>query len=649
MIASAYSFRHRFEYIILAAVPFLMFFLYSPALNGPFLFDDIANIEKNSSIHIKDLSMKSLKTAAEGHRPVATVSFAVNYYVNGLSPYWFRTVNVAIHIITAWLLYFFICKTLSLAEKDYGGSRLFAAVSALIWAVHPLQIQSVTYIVQRMNSLAGLFFLLAMLLYIQFRQSDAKLKKTLLFTACCISVLLSVKSKPNAVTVFPSILLYEIIFLQGVRWESLKRANTLFAVFSLFSVLALLIYFASRDAASPVPFANLSAWHQGKGFTLTQYLMTEFRVLVFYISLIFFPHPSRLNIDHDISFSTSLLQPETTFLSALFLLTIITGSFLYTKRYKIVTFGILWFFANHLVESTIIPLDFIFEHRNYIPSMMLIAGALYVLIRCSKRVFVPAAICIAAILSCWTFQRNSAWKSGISLWEDSSLKSAKKSRPHENFAYYLEQEGRIKEAVASYKKAVELHPNNPRYAALESHIGDLLVKQGNMQGALEHYSAAFAVNPKSKELLNSLGNFFYRAGEFDKAASFYKEALKIEKKSVILHINLGNAMAALGDIDASFRYYNAAISLEETNIEANYNLALLFMRTGELTKAADIFKFILTINPMLKEAYSGLGMVHEQLGQQDEAIENYKHALDIDKNFKYAREHLDRIMKTSSE
>jgi tetratricopeptide (TPR) repeat protein len=634
--------RLRFEYIILAAIPFLLFFLYSPALNGPFLFDDIANIEKNSSIHIKNISLESLKTAAGGHRPVATISFALNYYVSGLSPYWFRVVNIAIHISTAWILYFFICKTLFLSEKNYGNNRLFATISALIWAVHPLQIQSVTYIVQRMNSLAGLFFLLAMLAYIEFRPSDANIKKILMLTAFCISVILSIKSKPNAITIFPSILLYEFIFIKKIKLNNYKN---IFAFSLLFFSAFLLLYFASRDAASPVPFANLSAWYHGKGFTLTQYLMTEFRVLVFYISLIFFPHPSRLNIDHDIYFSKSLFQPETTFLSLLFLMTAIILSFLYVKKYKILTFGILWFFTNHLVESTIIPLDFIFEHRNYIPSMMLIFGFLSVLTICNKRIFMLAAISIAAILSIWTFQRNSVWKSGIALWEDSSLKSAKKSRPHENFAYYLEQEGRVKESVEFYKESVELYPNNPRYAAIESHIGDLLAKQGDMRNAFEHYSKAFAVNPKSKELLNSLGNFFYRMGDFEKASSFYKQALKIEKKSVILNINIGNAMTALGDIDAAFKYYNSALSLDKTNIEANYNFALLLMQKGDITEAADMLKYVLTLNPRLKEAHSTLGMICEQLNQRDEAIKNYSYALEIDKNFKHARENLDRLIK----
>ncbi len=649
MTSSASFFRLRFEYIILAAIPFLLLFLYSPALNGPFLFDDITNIEKNSSIHIKALSLESLKTAAGGYRPVAEVSFALNYYVNGLSPYWFRTVNIAIHITTAWLLYFFICKTFSLAGENYGSNRLFAAaVCALIWAVHPLQIQSVTYIVQRMNSLAGFFFLLAMLLYIQFRQSNAKIKKIFLFLAFCLSVLLAVKSKPNAVTIFPSLLLYEFIFLRSVKCAAFKNAKNIFAVISLFSAFVLLIYFASRHAASPVPFANLSAWYYGKGFTLTQYLMTEFRVIVFYISLIFCPHPSRLNIDHDISLSKSLFQPETTFLSLFFLLAAIMLAFFYIKKYRMLTFGILWFFINHLVESTIIPLDFIFEHRNYIPSMMFIAGFLSFLARIDKSVFGLAAIFIAATLSVWTFQRNSIWKSGLSLWEDSALKSVKKSRPHENFAYYLEQEGRVKEAVASYKKAIELYPNNPRHAALESHVGDLLAKQGDMQGALEHYSAAFAVDPKSKELLNSLGNFFYRIGAFNKAASFYKEALKTEKKSAILNINLGNVMAAIGETDAALQYYNSAVSLEKTSVEANYNLALLLMRKGELTEAADILKYVLTLNPRLKEAYSTLGIIYEQLNQRDEAIKNYNYALGIDRNFKHARENLERVIKMRS-
>lgn len=632
----------RSEYLILIAIPFLIFFIYSPALNGPFVFDDINNIEKNSSIHIKNLSLESLKTAASGHRPVATVSFALNYYIHGLSPYWFRVVNIVIHIATSWVLYIFICKTLSIFEED-NNNKLLAAISALVWAIHPLQIQSVTYIVQRMNSLAGLFFLLAMLIYIEARQSELKLLKLLLFTLSCFSIFLAIKSKPNAVTIFPSILLYEIIFLQKIKDRSSK--NIFFVIFTALAALCLLLYFLSTDAASHIPFTNLPAWYNGKGFTLTQYLLTEFRVLVFYISLVFYPQPSRLNIDHEIFYSTSLFNPLVTFASVLVVLILISISIFYVKKYKVLTFGVLWFFVNHSVESTIIPLDFIFEHRNYIPSMMFIFGILYTLKQYNKKIINYIAILIIVILSVWTFQRNTVWENGLSLWEDSSLKSKNKSRPRENFAYYLEQEGRIEDAIKSYKKAIELYPSNHKNVVLESHIGDLFAKKGDMTSALAHYNNAFVLNPKSREILNSLGNFFYRSGNFDQAASFYKEALKIDKKSVVLNVNLGNAMAALGDIDASFKYYSKAISLEKSNIEANYNLALLFVRKKDFPRAANTLKYVLAIKPNLKEAHSSLGMVNEQLNQYELAIENYKDAINLDANFKYARESLNRLLK----
>lgn len=145
-----------FLFLLLTAAIFL---LYSPALTSPFLFDDINNIEHNRAVQMSELSISSLKKAAHGPRPVAMLSFAFDYYLHGLNPFWFRVTNIFIHIGTAMILYFTLCRTMSLLTEDVGQQehRWMPALSTLLWAVHPLQIQSVTYIVQRMNSLAGFF------------------------------------------------------------------------------------------------------------------------------------------------------------------------------------------------------------------------------------------------------------------------------------------------------------------------------------------------------------------------------------------------------------------------------------------------------------------------------------------------------------
>lgn len=623
-----------FLFLLLTAAIFL---LYSPALTSPFLFDDINNIEHNRAVQMSELSISSLKKAAHGPRPVAMLSFAFDYYLHGLNPFWFRVTNIFIHIGTAMILYFTLCRTMSLLTEDVEQQehRWMPALSTLLWAVHPLQIQSVTYIVQRMNSLAGFFLLLSLLLYIHARLT----RKILLVIACILAALLAIGSKPNAAMLPLLILLYEYFFFQKKKNKLWRHPFFLTILVSSIVSAGIFGYFFMQGH----PMLLLSSWYAKNDFTPVQRVMTEFRVIILYLSLLFFPYPSRLNIDHDILLSRTLIAPPSTALSLAAILFLLTIGWIAINKYPLLSFGIFWFFSNLLIESTIIPLDFIFEHRVYIPSMMLIAGIMFPTgsYRQKRK---KGVMCISLLFlmffSLWTYQRNSVWQSGSALWQDSVNKSPNKPRPHESLAYYLEQAGHLSEALRHYKRAVLLNPKN---SDSYNNIGNIYMKEGNVQDAILYYKTALPLQSSCKELCNNIGNALSKLGYLKQALTYYEIALKNDKNYTKAHINFANTLSVLGNTELAMRHYQLAAKLDPENIENNYNRSILLLQKGDFKEASKILEKIVKNNTSFKEAYNNLGVALENLGEIDKAKEKYQQALSIDPTFIDAKQNISRI------
>ncbi|MCI5222336.1 MAG: tetratricopeptide repeat protein [Candidatus Electrothrix sp. AR4] len=617
----------------------IVFSLYSHALDAPFLFDDTNNIEQNDTVHMTALSITAFKTAAQGPRPVAMLSFAFDHYLHGLSPFWFRVTNLFIHICTAMALYFILRSTITLplvAADDMRRYRWLPLLSTLLWTVHPLHIQSVTYIVQRMNSLAGLFFLLSLLFYIHARLSVSGTTTFFFGFSCILSGSLALGSKPNTAVLPLVIVLYEWFFFQKKTWRTHSRLPVLIVAFVV--MLAAAYYFLGGH-----PAGRLEAWYAKNEFTPVQRVMTEFRVVVLYLSLLVFPHPSRLNIDHDILLSTSLTAPPTTALSLGVIVILLLTGILTAHRLPFLAFGVFYFFLNLVIESTVIPLDFIFEHRTYIPSMMLIAGVVSCLIRFFRWDIVKIVFAVALSLwSVWTYERNAVWNNGIALWQDSAEKSPDKPRPHESLAYYLEKENRYDEALRHYKKAVKLNPNN---ASTLNNIGNLYMKTNDLHAAFSHYTAALRIRPNYKEAHNNIGNALSKLGNIEEAVVHYEKTLELDPNYAKAHANLANILAALGKMRLSMQHYNQAVELEKDNIETYYNRSILLLRLNRFAEAEQALQKVIEHKQDFKEAYNNLGVAQEYLGDSEAARASYQQALRIDPHFKDASQNLEGLQK----
>ena len=514
-----------------------VFIVYASNLDGPFIFDD-SRIENNPQLHITSLSLHNLAKAgfesSPSTRPVSYMTFALNYYFHGFQTRGYHLVNICIHALAAILLFLLIRTTLNLPplRAKYSTYTWLPFAAALVWAVHPLQTQSVSYIIQRMNSLAALFYILSLYLYTRARLARNTEKKWLLFIGALLAGILALGSKETAATLPFFIFLYEWYFFQDLKLSWLKR-QVIPALIMLAGITFLVLLYLGRN-----PLEYITATYGSREFTLSQRLLTEFRIVVFYISLLLFPHPSRLNLDHHVILSTGIFSPVSTLISAVILLLLFIAALVSARKYRLLSFCLLWYLGNIVIESSFIGLELIFEHRNYLPSMMLVLLVLTLLLPILRYPWIKILSISIVVLffSFWTFERNSVWRDKMTLWSDSASKSPGKARPHNNLGVALKKKYRLDEAVA-------------------------------------HFTTTIRLDPEFTEAYNNLANSYILLGRYEEAIAHYKMALALKPNNSLLHRNLGNALFDTWQLQEALFHYKVALRLNPGDIEARQNLA----------------------------------------------------------------------------
>ena len=595
--------------LILASSVFL---LYLPTLEYPFVFDDGHNIVNNPYIHMNEITLENLKNAGfkspTPNRPLANISFALNYYFQRSNVSGYRLVNILIHIMCGILIYFLVRTTLSSFGANAAGTqwRWTPFFSALIWLVHPLQTQSVTYVVQRMNTMAAMFYILSLFLYVSARLRSHQRKKWILYTGCLIAGVFAVGTKENAATLPVFIFLYEWYFFQDMSRTWLKKNFFYFALLFGFMVLALFLFVGSH------PVEKIVAGYEGRNFTLNQRVLTEFQVVVFYLSLLFVPHPSRLNLDHDFPLSLSLTTPFTTLVSIL-AITALTALALYgARKERFLSFCIFWFLGNLVIESSVIALEIIFEHRTYLPLVFSIPACVFLVGRYLKFEWfkVLAMILVAAVFALWTYDRNTVWQDEVALWKDCIKKSPGKDRPYYNLGLALEKSGQSEGAIQSYLQAVRINPN---HFQAYNNLGVAHAEKAMLEQAVEYYSISLRINPVFDRAHHNLGLALARQGKLDPAIRHFTEALRINPYYANAHHNLGIALAGKGQLDPAISHLKRAVQIKSDFAEAYNNLGLAQLRQGSLKQAVDSFMQALRVDPNYGEARRNLRITLRQI------------------------------------
>lgn len=542
-------------HIVLIAI--LGFLVYSHTFHVPFHFDDLPNIVVNPNIknfHILDEHSTIRRgdyyvDQAFSRRFVGYLTFALNYRLHGLDVAGYHAVNIVIHILNALLLYGLVVATFRTPffqraglEKDACSAAL---LSGLLFAVHPVQTQSVTYIVQRFASLATLFYQLSLFLYIQWRMTihardDGRLESVecpspyrptpvFLFLTSILSAFLAMKTKEIAFTLPFVLVLYEAMFFEG---PIKRRALYLLPFLLTLAIIPLSIAGVDKPLSELIGHMD-DATRLATPVSRGDYLFTEFRVIVTYLRLLAFP--VRQNLDYDYPLYRSFFSLEV-FLSFLVLLLLLgCGMFLLVRSrrgeriQRLAAFGIFWFFITLSVESSAIPIqDVIFEHRLYLPSagaFMSFSALLWLVMAkrgiYAKRAAIATVVLAVGIFAVAAYQRNDVWRDGFSLWTDVVQKSPFKARGYNNLGDVHYQNGDLQTAFKYFSHALSLDPS---YYQACYNIGVIWGNGGDHEKAAEYFSMALTINPEFARGYAKRGVAFMNAGNAEAAAADFRRA-----------------------------------------------------------------------------------------------------------------------------
>jgi tetratricopeptide (TPR) repeat protein len=640
---------NRFFQIILAIclIGGVSVLVYAKSFSGPFLFDDFHNITGNKNMQISRLSWANLKQAATGeplpYRWFPKVSFALNYYFADKKPvdyhaavrasigpptgepevWGFHLVNLMVHIATGICLYFLFYTTLALpgtAANSVKFNHEAALLAALLWAVHPVQTNAVNYIVQRMTSMGALFFIVSLLFYVLGRRvGQTVFRRVIFFGVSFLFGVLSLFSKENGAMLPVMIVAFEMYFLGGLRFSFRNKKVLVWSGVSILLVFAIgWLYMGSN------PFTSILNGYGARDFTLAERLLTQPRIVLHYLTLVIFPLPARLNLAYDYPFSLSLLvPPQTLFAIGGIALLVILMLYLYRSS-RLLSFSIFWFLGNLLIESSIIPLELIFEHRVYLPSMFLFLAIAVWIYRVASQKTVLARtglIVLIAVLMVFTWQRNITWSSSENLWRDVAKKAPSLTRGHMGLYMAYKTQGRNDEAKQALQKAVEVGPDQFRPAfnlanlykdeknykdALQV-LNDMLKREKlrtapvytlraliymdlkNYNEAIENARRATTIDPKHFEARMILGEAYFRKSFFKKAKESYEKAREIDARSFAVQNNLGITNYNLGNYDQAIANLKQALILSPNNAGVHYSLGMVYGAKGMVKEMQEQF------------------------------------------------------------
>jgi Flp pilus assembly protein TadD len=620
------------KWCLFAALFLLPILAYSNTLESSWHLDDYDTIVANTQLHFSDLSPESVYNSFFSRsdklfRPVACLTLGLNWYFGKGQVAGFHIVNLGIHILTAFFLFMAVSNLYQsprLRGESYNRIFFIALLTAVLWALNPVQTQGVTYIVQRMASLAAMFYVMAIYCYLKGRISTIKSHQKIYFAFCLTGFLLALGSKENSMTLPLSLFLLEIIFFQNMDNPKTRKKIILFStIISFLLILSALIYFTLGDG-----FPLLNNGYSKRSFTLSQRLMTESRIVILYISQLFYPNPLGLSIEHDIQISSSLFHPWTTLAAICLIISLIGLALAGVRKRPVIGFAVLFFFLNHIIESSFLPLELIFEHRNYLPSLFFFWPIAVGLIKLmgdyrikwpsTSRVVGGFIVMLVILLAASTYIRNMAWATEKTLWEDAMQKAPGRARPAYNLAkYYYVREGRLDEALQLYSRSLNLEAATPAYsrALALNGMASIYYSRQDPEKALQLCRRALKINPASESAAyNSVlalmkmerwqeaslaadplltekhirpgylllkGAILIRLNRSEKALGYLRQALKAAPNNRKVLMNLGMALGLNGHYRQAQWFFSRAIQVSPRDIRPYFYLIAASVKSSQ--------------------------------------------------------------------
>jgi tetratricopeptide (TPR) repeat protein len=631
---SSSFFVRRGTVLASVVVVFAALAAYHNSFHGPFIFDDALSVTSNLTIRHLGSALTPLINSTTGGRPVLNLTFALNYALNGTRVGGYHVFNLLVHTLAGLVLFGIVRRTLTrpVLNGRFGTDSVPLALAvAVIWVVHPIQTEAVTYISQRAESLLGLFYLLSLYGFIRSAESFTPARWQILSILGC---LLGAMSKEIIMTAPVMVLLYDRTFVAGSFREAWRQRWQYYLGLAACTWL-LLAWLMTGLGQRSVGF--------GKGVTWWNYALTSCRSVVRYCQLAIWPHPLILDYGTNIVQHATEIAP---FALALVVLLVVVAMAL---RYRpVIGFAGAWFFVILAPTSSVVPIVIqpMAEHRMYLSMAGAIAlGVLGLHWLIGRRGLIACAT-VAVGLGWLTIQRNNDYRSALAIWSDTVAKCPDNERAHVSLGAVLAHyPGRLPDEIAEYQVALHIKPD---FAEAHLDMGNALLRiPGRLPDAIAEYKTALRINPGYVDAHINLGNALLQIpGHVPDAIAEYKTVLRINPNFADAYYDVGCVLSQIpGRLPDAIAAYQAALRINPDQSEAHYNLgcALLQIR-GRLPEAITEFEAALQINPDYADAHVNLGYALLQVpGHVPDAMAHFETALRIRPDFKEVRQELDRL------
>ena len=606
---------------------------YHNSFFGPFIFDDTCSIVNNANIRrlwpLWTAMSTSSQTSTSG-RPLVSLSLAINYAFGGLNVWGYHFLNLLVHVLAGLVLFAVVRHTLDgnrFSDRERSAAPWLAFIVSLIWTVHPLQTESVTYIIQRSESLVGLFYLLTV--YCAIRGFEA-VHSNRWYGCAVIACGVGMASKEVMATAPLIVLLYDWFFKARSFKELLQhRWGFYVALASTWLILGALVATGPRTESVGFGFEDVSP--------LT-YALTQCEIIPHYLRLVFWPDPLVLDYAWPVQTSVLSVLPGLLFLGVL----IVFSLWGFCIRSPIGFLG-AWLFLILSPSSSVVPIvtEVAAEHRMYLPMasvICLVVVGIYRGMWCTRSqhvllVSVGQYTCMLLVLAgigtlgLLTVARNEVYQSEVRIWKDVVTKVPNNPRGHNNLADALRQVGQFESATFHYREAVRIQPDEVKtYNNMAINFTEL----GKFEEALRAYRRALEIEPNFPKAHYNLGMLLYEKGRSEQALIHFKEVLRSEPLHFGATHHVALILASRGDYELATGYYQEALEIQPDDPEVHNNLGVALAGQGKFEEAIGHYQEALRIRPNHGKTQANWGVTLSQQGKFSEAVPHYLQSLQED-------------------
>jgi tetratricopeptide (TPR) repeat protein len=587
---------------------------YSNTFHVPFLFDDIPSIVDNATIRHLGTALAPAADSTVSGRPILNLSLAADFALHGAGPAAYHATNLLIHVFSALLLLGIVRRTLEARRSAVALPVAFCV--ALLWAVHPLNSESVTYVIQRAESLMGLFYLAT--LYCLIRGAQGRDSWLILSVACC---LLGMATKESMASAPLMVLLFDRTFLAGTFRDALRiRTKTYIGLAASWIVLGFLVV-STHGRAGTVGFAG--------SVSPLRYAATQAWALAHYLRLSLWPQP--LVFDYGRAF---VAPPSDVFMGCFVVALVVAATLWALCRRPALGFLGTCFLALLAPSSSFIPIltETVAEHRMYLPLIPVIVVLVTAGFRWIPRWAVGISVAVSILLLSATWRRNETYLSAEAVWQSVVRAVPGNERARNNLGYALAAEpGKLGEAIEQYRRALEIEPS---YAQAHLNLAMALVRvPGQIDDAVAEFRRALALNVTMVDAHFNLARaLMSMQGHMPEAIAEYEATLDLRPDYAQAHYNLGCAFGATpGGTKEAIAQYHEALRLNPHLAEAHFNLGCaLAQEPGHVDDAISEFEETLKLNPAYVPALCNLATALGSVGRVEEGIHNAEKALVLD-------------------